>query len=78
MEDRLAIATSPPLGGASEYFRGRSSDFAGSNLIAGLPRPRRVQCHLGLSYLLTAAGQFRNFTGFPFHSRRETSESDPL
>jgi hypothetical protein len=27
-----------------------------------------LQCHLGLSYLLTAAGQFRSFTGFPFDS----------
>ncbi len=42
--------------------------LAGSNLIAGLPGTMRLQCHLGLSYLLTAAGQFRNCTGFPFHS----------
>ena len=34
-----AVATSPPLGGASEYFHGRSSDSAGSNLLARLPRP---------------------------------------
>ena len=27
-----------------------------------------IQCHLGRSYLLTAAGQFRTLTGFPFHS----------
>jgi len=34
-----------------------------------------VQCHLGLSYLLTAAGQLRILTGFPFHSPRgETLE----
>jgi len=31
-------------------------------------RNRRLQCHLGLSYLLTAAGQLRILTGFPFHS----------
>jgi hypothetical protein len=75
---RQAVATSPPLGGASEYFHGRSSDFAGSFLLAGLPRTRRFKCHLGLSYLLTAAGQFRNFTGFPFHSPRgETVECLP-
>ena len=37
-----------------------------------------LQCHLGLSYLLTAAGQFRTLTGFPFHSPRgETVESPP-
>src|ERR1700761_2879905 len=47
-------------------FRGRSSDSAGSTLLAGLPSALRHQCHLGLSYLLTAAGQFRIHTGFPF------------
>src|SRR5580704_7678063 len=37
-----------------------------------------LQCHLGRSYLLTAAGQLRNFAGFPFHSPRgETMESLP-
>jgi hypothetical protein len=35
---------------------------------AGLPNAIRHQCHLGLSYLLTAAGQFRILTGFPFDS----------
>ena len=41
---------------------------------------KQIQCHLGLSYLLTAAGQLRNFTGFPFHSPQngETSELKPL
>lgn len=52
----------------SEFFRGRSSDSAGSDLVAGLPRRERVQCHRRLSYLLTAAGQFRIHTGFPIHS----------
>gem|GEM_PF-1621952 len=33
-----ATATSPPLGGTSEYFHGRSSDSAGSDLLAGLPK----------------------------------------
>ncbi len=42
--------------------------LAGSTLLAGLPRAIRHQCHLGLSYLLTAAGQFRILTGFPFDS----------
>jgi hypothetical protein len=36
------------------------------NLLAGLPRPE-AQCPFRLSYLLTAAGQFRILTGFPFH-----------
>src|ERR1700748_2750801 len=49
-------------------FHGRSSDSAGSTLLAGLPNAFRHQCHLGLSYLLTAAGQFRILTGFPFDS----------
>jgi hypothetical protein len=62
---RQATATSPPLGGVSVCFRGRSSDSAGSTLLAGLPSALRHQCHLGLSYLLTAAGQFRILTGFP-------------
>ena len=34
-----AVATSPPLGGASEYFHGRSSDSTGSNLLDVLHRP---------------------------------------
>jgi hypothetical protein len=38
-DERQDVATSPPLGGASEYFHGRSSDSAGSYLLAGLPRP---------------------------------------
>jgi len=65
---RRAIATSPPLGGASEYFQGRSSDFAGSFLLTGLPRAGGSSVILGFSYLLTAAGQFRSLAGFPFHS----------
>jgi hypothetical protein len=28
----------------------------------------QLQCHLGLSYLHTAAGQFRTLTGFPIHT----------
>ncbi len=49
--------------------------LAGSSLVAGLPGALRLQCHLGLSYLLTAAGQFRNFTGFPFHSTTEAAST---
>ena len=49
-------------------FHGRSSDSAGSTLLARLPKALPLQCHLGLSYLLTAAGQFRILTGFPFDS----------
>src|ERR1700761_1661052 len=49
------------------YFPGRSSDSTGSNLLTRLPRPLRTQCHRRRSYLLTAAGQFRTLTGFPFH-----------
>ena len=66
--EEQTTATSSPLGGVSVCFRGRSSDFAGSTLLAGLPRALRLQCHLGLSYLLTAAGQLRILTGFPFDS----------
>ena len=47
-------------------FPGRSSDLQA--------RPTRrtsqtleAQCRFRLSYLLTAAGQFRTSTGFPFH-----------
>jgi hypothetical protein len=32
-----ATDTSPPLGGASKFIHGRSSDCAGSTLLAGLP-----------------------------------------
>jgi hypothetical protein len=46
-------------------FPGRSSDSQ-DDLLAGLPGPD-TQCPIRLSYLLTAAGQFRIFTGFPFH-----------
>src|SRR5580700_1884477 len=80
--DKQATVTSLPLGSASEYIRGRSSDSAGSNLLAGLPGSSRSQCHLGLSYLLTAAGQFRIFTGFPFHpepgAQSTTNEDYPI
>ncbi len=39
-----------------------------------------LQCHLGLSYLLTAAGQFRTLAGFPIHTPGEGSDHgiDPL
>ncbi len=41
-----------------------------------------LQCHLGLSYLLTAAGQLRILTGFPFHSLHKaqstTNEDYPI
>jgi hypothetical protein len=73
-----ATATPPPLGGVSECFRGRSSDSAGSSLLAGLPSAVWHQCHLGLSYLLTAAGQSRIHTGFPFDSPRGETMERPL
>ena len=64
-----------PSEARANYFRGRSSDFAGLGLLAGLPRALWLQCHLGLSYLHTAAGQLRILTGFPFDSPcGETSE----
>jgi hypothetical protein len=50
--------------------------LTGSTLLAGLPGPLG-SVSIRRSYLLTAAGQFRTFTGFPFHSRsRETQEPD--
>lgn len=42
--------------------------LTGSTLLTRLPE-QLAQCHRWLSYLLTAAGQFRILTGFPFHSR---------
>ena len=53
---RQSIATSPPLGGASEYFHGRSSDFAGSSLLAGLPRASRSSVILGFRTCLPLRG----------------------
>lgn len=47
--------TSPPLGGVSEYFHGRSSDFADSNLLAGLPKAR-PQCRRGVRICLPLRG----------------------
>lgn len=53
-------------------FPGRSSDLQ--------VQPTRrtsqalAQCRFRLSYLLTAAGQFRSFTGFPFHPPRGGTE----
>ena len=48
--------------------------LTGSNLLARLPKPQ-AQCRFRLSYLLTAAGQLRIFTGFPLRSQlRETKE----
>lgn len=41
--------------------------LTGSTLLAGLPEPSG-SVSIWRSYLLTAAGQFRTFTGFPFHS----------
>jgi hypothetical protein len=63
---RENAATSPPLGGASECFHGRSSDSAGSTLLTLTSQSYGSSRHLGRSYLLTAAGQFRILTGFPF------------
>src|ERR1700730_3450865 len=63
---RRVTATSPPLGGASKCIRGRSSDLQAPYLL-GFPADVG-QCWCELSFLLTAAGQFRILTGFPFHS----------
>ena len=50
--------------------------LTGSTLLAGLPRPLG-SVSIRRSYLLTAAGQFRIFTGFPFTlDGRETQELD--
>jgi len=45
---------------------GRSSDLQAPYWLA-LPSPRPDQCSCERSFLLTAAGQFRILTGFPFH-----------
>jgi hypothetical protein len=45
---------------------GRSSDLQASYWLA-LPNPWPDQCVIEPSFLLTAAGQFRIFIGFPFH-----------
>ena len=74
---KTATATSPPLGGVSECLRGRSSDLQAAYL-PGFPELQSKPVPFGLSFLLTAAGQFRILTGFPFHSPRgETVESPP-
>src|ERR1700737_4635255 len=57
---------SPPLGGASKCLPGRSSDLQAPYLL-GFPADVG-QCWCELSFLLTAAGQLRILTGFPFHS----------
>lgn len=44
--------------------------LTGSTLLVGLPG-HTSQCRFRLSYLLTAAGQFRNLTGFPINSSCE-------
>jgi hypothetical protein len=50
--------------------------LTGSDLLARLPKRISAQCRVWRSYLLTAAGQFRSRTGFPFHPplREEPSE----
>ena len=47
--------------------------LAGTFLLVGLPR-RQGPVSLRLSSLLTAAGQLRILTGFPFHSRLGETE----
>jgi hypothetical protein len=41
--------------------------LTGSDLLARLPRRISHPVSCWRSYLLTAAGQFRIYTGFPFH-----------
>jgi hypothetical protein len=50
------VATSPPLGGASVNFHGRSSDFAGSFLLAGLPGVGHSSVILGVRTCLPLRG----------------------
>ena len=45
---------------------GQVFGLAGSNLLALASRSGEDQCDRELSFLLTAAGQSRIFTGFPF------------
>jgi hypothetical protein len=47
-------------------FRGRSSDLQAHSYLPDFPGISS-QCLVRLSYLLTAAGQLRICTGFPFH-----------
>jgi len=55
----------------SEFLHGRSSDSQAAYL-PQLPSPWPDQCFpLGRSFLLTAAGQFRILTGFPFQPGHE-------
>jgi hypothetical protein len=46
---------------------GRSSDLQATYSLS-LPSSGLNQCSIELSFLLTAAGQFRIFTGFPFQA----------
>src|SRR5579883_2310353 len=64
---------SPPLGGLRRTIPGRSSDSQ-VVLLAGLPG-WSAQCQDRRSSLLTAAGQFRICTGFPFHSLYEKTRN---
>ena len=71
----IASATSPPPRRRQRMFPGRSSDSQAQ------PTCRTSQAtspvSFWLSYLLTAAGQFRSLTGFPFHPLcRGTEEFD--
>ena len=50
--------------------------LTGSTLLARLPEPLR-SVSTWRSYLLTAAGQFRTFTGFPFHPPVEGPRNSP-
>jgi hypothetical protein len=72
-----ATVESPLLLGAGQ---GRSSDLQAQKIALLLTRlPILVgTVMLGLSFLLTAAGQSRTFTGFPFKHARRLGDHVPL
>jgi hypothetical protein len=73
-----------PLEGVCTYVckdiaDGRSSDSQAPYLLQ-LPNPCRISAFVELSFLLTAAGQSRYLTGFPFQSvrKKQTPEATPV
>jgi hypothetical protein len=61
------VVTSPPLGGASECSTAGLRTLQAQPYSPDFPEPI-APVSSWLSYLLTAAGQLRTLTGFPFHS----------
>jgi hypothetical protein len=57
---------------------GRSSDLQARTYSLLLPGPERTSAIDELSFLLTAAGQSQNFTGFPFQLPARAGNTEPL